>query len=90
MPIQVARVGIATTIAAMCLAAVSAQRPADVPTSVALYAGVGEELITFGVDVERATLSRSMTYGPRSSIARPRLLLHFWPQSPGARRPIGG
>jgi len=88
MPIQVARVGIATTIAAMCLAAVSAQRPADVPTSVALYAGVGEELITFGVDVERATLSRSMTYGPRSSIAR--LLLHFWPQSPGARRPIGG
>ena len=90
MPTRVARVGIGTTMVAMCLVAVSAQRPADAPTSVAVYAGVGEELITFGVDVERATLSRSMTYGPRFSIARPRLLLHFWPQSPGARRPIGG
>jgi len=38
----------------MCLAAVSAQLPADAPTRAALYAGVGEELITFG-DVERAT-----------------------------------
>ena len=39
----------------MCLAAVSAQLPADAPTMAALYAGVGGELITFGVDVERAT-----------------------------------
>jgi hypothetical protein len=38
----------------MCLAAVSAQLPADAPTRAALYA-VGGELITFGVDVERAT-----------------------------------
>jgi hypothetical protein len=58
MPGHVARLGIGTTIAAMCLVAVSAQRLADPPTSVALYAGVGEELITFGVDVEHATLSR--------------------------------
>ena len=47
MPTRVARVGIGTTIVAMCLVAVSAQRPADAPTSVAVYAGVGEDLITF-------------------------------------------
>jgi len=52
LPTRVARVGIGTTMVAMCLVAVSAQRPADAPTSVAVYAGVGEELITFGVDVE--------------------------------------
>jgi hypothetical protein len=55
MPTPVARLGMGTTIAAMCLAAVSAQLPADAPTRAALYAGVGGELITFGVDVERAT-----------------------------------
>ena len=53
MTTHVARLGMGTTIAAMCLAAVSAQLPADAPTRVALEAGVGEELITFGVDVER-------------------------------------
>ena len=72
MPTHVARVGIGTTIAAMCLVAVSAQRPADAPTSVALYAGVGEELITFAVDVERATLSR------QSSLILPGFVQEAW------------
>ena len=43
MPAHLARLGIGTTIAAMCLVAVSAQSPADPPARVALYAGVGEE-----------------------------------------------
>ena len=77
MPGHVARLGIGTTIAAMCLVAVSAQRLADPPTSVALYAGVGEELITFGVDVEHATLSR------QSSLILPGFVQEAW-SSPGA------
>ena len=72
MPGHVARLGIGTTIAAMCLVAVSAQRLADPPTSVALYAGVGEELITFGVDVEHATLSR------QSSLILPGFVQEAW------------
>ena len=47
-----------TAIALMSLVTVFAQPPADVPASVGVYAGVGEELITFGLDVERATLTR--------------------------------
>ena len=74
---SVARLGMGTTIAAMCLVAVSAQRPADAPTSVALYAGVGEELITFGVDVERATLSR------QSSLMLPGFVQEAWASSAG-------
>jgi 6-phosphogluconolactonase (cycloisomerase 2 family) len=69
---------IAATIAAMCLAVVSAQLPADAPTKVALYAGVGEELITFGVDVERATLSR------QSSLMLPGFVQEAWASSDGA------
>ena len=85
MPTHVARLGMATTIAAICLAAVSAQLPADAPTRlvagdgptrVALYAGVGEELITFGVDVERATLTR------QSSLMLPGFVQEAW-ASPG-------
>ena len=72
MPGHVARLGIGTTIAAMCLVAVSAQRLSDPPTSVALYAGVGEELITFGVDVEHATLSR------QSSLILPGFVQEAW------------
>jgi 6-phosphogluconolactonase (cycloisomerase 2 family) len=40
------------------LATMFAQSPANVPSRAALYAGVGEELIAFGLDVERAALSR--------------------------------
>jgi 6-phosphogluconolactonase len=72
MTTHVARLGMGTTIAAMCLAAVSAQLPADAPTRVALYAGVGEELITFGVDVERATLTRE------SSLMLPGFVQEAW------------
>ena len=72
MPTHLARLGLGTTIAAMCLAAVSAQLPGDAPTTVALYAGVGEELITFGVDVERATLTR------QSSLMLPGFVQEAW------------
>ena len=78
MPTRVARVSIGTTIVAMCLVAVSAQRPADAPTSVAVYAGVGDELITFGVDVERATLSR------QSSLILPGFVQEAWASPDGA------
>jgi 6-phosphogluconolactonase (cycloisomerase 2 family) len=71
-----ARLGMVTAIAAMCLAAVSAQRP-DAPTRVALYASVGEELVTFGVDVERATLTRE------SSLMLPGFVQEAW-ASPGS------
>ena len=77
MATRVARLGVGTTIAAMCLAAVSAQRPADAPTRVALYAGVGEELITFGVDVERATLAR------QSSLMLPGFVQEAWASAGG-------
>ncbi len=73
MRIHLAQLGIAVT---MCLAAVSAQRPADAPARVALYAGVGEELITFGVEVERATLTR------QSSLMLPGFVQEAW-ASPG-------
>jgi 6-phosphogluconolactonase (cycloisomerase 2 family) len=73
----VVRLGIGTTIAAMCLAVVvSAQLPADAPARVALYASVGEELMTFGVDVERATLTR------QSSLMLPGFVQEAWASSP--------
>lgn len=77
MRIHLAQLGIAVTIAAMCLAAVSAQRPVDGPTNVALYAGVGEELITFGVEVERATLTR------QSSLTLPGFVQEAWASPDG-------
>jgi 6-phosphogluconolactonase (cycloisomerase 2 family) len=73
----VVRLGIGTTIAAMCLAVVvSAQLPGDAPARVALYASVGEELMTFGVDVERATLTR------QSSLMLPGFVQEAWASSP--------
>ena len=79
------RLAIATTIVAMCLVVASAQRPADAPTPVAgsgptkavLYASVGEELIAFGVDVERATLSR------QSSLILPGFVQEAWSSPDG-------
>lgn len=59
-------------MAAMWLGAVSAQRPSSAPATIALYAGVGEELITFGVDVERATLTR------QSSLMLPGFVQEAW------------
>ena len=76
MPTHVARLGVGTTIVAMCLAVVSAQLPADPPMRLALYASVGEELITFGVDVDHATLTR------QSSLMLPGFVQEAW-VSPG-------
>ncbi len=76
MPINVARLGVGATLALTCLVVLAAQHPAHAQTSVALYAGVGEELITFGVDIQRATLSR------RSSLMLPGFVQEAW-VSPG-------
>lgn len=78
MPTRVSRLGIGITAAALCLAVVSAQRSTDAPTKVALYAGVGEELITFGVDMERATLTRE------SSLMLPGFVQEAWASPDGA------
>jgi 6-phosphogluconolactonase (cycloisomerase 2 family) len=74
----VAGLGVGITIAAMCLVAVSAQRPAGAPARVALYASVGEELITFGVDMERAALTR------QSSVMLPGFVQEAWASPEGA------
>ena len=64
----------------MCLAimsvAVSAQQPRNV-LRMAVYASVGEELITFGVDVEHATLTK------QSSLMLPGFVQEAW-SSPSA------
>ena len=66
------RFGLGIAIALMSLVTVFAQPPAKTPASVGVYAGVGEELITFGVDVERATLSR------QSSLMLPGFVQEAW------------
>jgi 6-phosphogluconolactonase (cycloisomerase 2 family) len=78
MSTHVVRLGIGTAIAAMSLAAVFAQAPAKASASVALYASVGEELITFGVDVERAALTR------QSSLMLPGFVQEAWGSPDGA------
>ena len=45
-------------VATAPLSAADRDQPVSRPASVAVYASVGEELITFNVDVERATLTR--------------------------------
>src|SRR5262245_7062628 len=72
MRTRVARLGLWTAIALASLATVFAQAPA---ARAALYAGVGEELITFGVDVERATLTR------QSSVMLPGFVQEAWASS---------
>jgi 6-phosphogluconolactonase (cycloisomerase 2 family) len=78
MPIMrtdAARFGLRAGVALFTLTAVIAQPPANVPRSVALYAGVGEELITFGLDVGRATLTR------QSSLMLPGFVQEAWASS---------
>src|SRR5262245_27126712 len=65
------RLGLWTAIALACLATAFAQAPARA----SLYAGVGAELITFGVDVERATLTR------QSSLMLPGFIQEAWASS---------
>ena len=60
-----ARLGIWMAIALASLATVFAQPPANALARAALYAAVGEELIAFDLDVERAALTR------RSSVTLP-------------------
>ena len=60
------------TCAIMALVTISAQQPENAPAKVALYAGVGEELITFDVDVERSSLTR------RSSLTLPGFVQEAW------------
>src|SRR5262245_1778527 len=74
-PMIVARLGLWTAIALASLATVFAQPPANVPSRTGLYAGVGEELIAFGLDVERATLSR------QSSVMLPGFVQEAWAPS---------
>jgi 6-phosphogluconolactonase (cycloisomerase 2 family) len=69
---RVARLGIRTAVALASLATVLAQPPTNVAVRSALYAGVGEELIAFGLDVERATLTR------QSSVALPGFVQEAW------------
>lgn len=57
--------------------AVSAQRPPASPAKVAVYASVGEELITFGADTEQATLTR------QSSLMLPGFVQEAWASSSG-------
>ena len=58
-----------------------AQPPANVPARTALYAGVGEELIAFGLDVERATLTR------QSSVVLPGFVQEAWAPDLALARP---
>ena len=71
----VTRLGIGAAIALAPLAMVLAQSPGSVPLRTALYAGVGEELIAFGLDVERATLTR------QSSLMLPGFVQEAWASS---------
>ena len=78
MPSRASRLGVGITAAVMCLVVACAQQSTDAPTNVALYAGVGEELITFGVDVERAELTR------QSSLMLPGFVQEAWASPDGA------
>jgi 6-phosphogluconolactonase len=69
---RVAGLTVRTAIALASLSTVFAQAPANRPPRIALYAGVGEELIAFGVDVERAALSR------QSSVMLPGFVQEAW------------
>ena len=68
----IGRLGLRMAIALMSLVTVFAQAPANAPASVGVYAGVGEELIAFGLDVERATLTR------QSSVMLPGFVQEAW------------
>jgi 6-phosphogluconolactonase (cycloisomerase 2 family) len=61
-----------TAIALMSLVTVFTQPLANAPASVWVYAGVGEELIAFGLDAERGTLTR------QSSVMLPGFVQEAW------------
>ncbi len=68
-----ARLGVWTAIVAMSVGTASAQRSAKV----AEYASVGEELIVFQVDIDRATLAR------QASVMLPGFVQEAWAPSSG-------
>ena len=75
VPTGLVRLGVRAAIAVASLGTVFGQPPAPAPLPTALYAGVGEELIAFGLDVERATLSR------HSSVVLPGFVQEAWASS---------
>ena len=75
LPTGIARIGIRTAVALASLATAFAQPPANVPARTAVYASVGEELIAFGLDMERATLTR------QSSVILPGFVQEAWASS---------
>ena len=60
------------TLATVPLPAANGDQPISRPPSVAVYASVGEELITFNVDVDHATLTRG------DSIVLPGFVQEAW------------
>jgi 6-phosphogluconolactonase (cycloisomerase 2 family) len=72
MRTDIARFGLRVGTALFTLAAVIAQPLPSAPRRVALYAGVGDELITFSLDVDRATLTR------QSSLTLPGFVQEAW------------
>ena len=64
-----------TAIATMPLVAAPPDQPANGSAKVALYASIGDELITYTVDVERATLTRG------SSVMLPGFVQEAWSAS---------
>ena len=70
--IHVGRLGLRLAIALMSFVTVFAQAPSNVPARSGVYAAVGEELIAFGLDVERATLTR------HSSVMLPGFVQEAW------------
>jgi 6-phosphogluconolactonase (cycloisomerase 2 family) len=74
-PAQLTRPGLAAALAIACLATLWAQTPPTVPNRTAVYASVGEELIAFDLDVERATLVR------RASVMLPGFVQEAWDSS---------
>ena len=66
------RLGLRTAIAFISLVTVFAQAPSNVPASAGVYAAVGEELIAFALDAERAMLTR------HSSVMLPGFVQEAW------------
>jgi 6-phosphogluconolactonase len=92
LPTRLVRLGIQTAMVLAALATVFGQPSVNGPARAALYAGVGEELLAFGLDVERATLTRqssislpgfvqeawALDFGRAMASARPRFLYVAW------------
>ena len=72
MPNKVTRLGLRTLIALLSLVTVFTQAPANPSARVGVYAGVGEEVKAFSLDVERATLTR------QSSVMLPGFVQEAW------------